>query len=75
MVIMTELFPFFRYSRSISLSRLSLRCVSSMASPRFIPSRLDAVENIGSEQYWLGGFHPMSIGDVFADAIQNRTQI
>ncbi|KAK0228692.1 kinase-like domain-containing protein [Armillaria fumosa] len=33
--------------------------------PKFIPSRLDEVEDV--EEYRPGGFHPMSIGDVFAD--------
>ncbi|KAG5723265.1 Protein kinase dsk1 [Termitomyces sp. T112] len=31
--------------------------------PRFIPPRLDVIENI--EEYYPGGYHPISIGDVF----------
>ncbi|KAG7090643.1 hypothetical protein E1B28_009744 [Marasmius oreades] len=34
-----------------------------MTAPRFIPSRLDEIENI--EDYEPGGYHPISIGDTF----------
>ncbi|EGN96975.1 hypothetical protein SERLA73DRAFT_154350 [Serpula lacrymans var. lacrymans S7.3] len=34
-----------------------------MVSPRFIPSRLDGIEDV--EDYQPGGFHPISIGDDF----------
>lgn len=39
--------------------------MSEQSEPqKFIPSRLDEVEDV--EEYRPGGFHPMSIGDVFA---------
>ena len=34
-----------------------------MMAPRFIPSRLDVIENI--EDYQPGGYHPISVGDTF----------
>ena len=40
-----------------------LRRTSVMMAPRFIPSRLDAIENI--EDYQPGGYHPISVGDTF----------
>ncbi|KAK0483777.1 kinase-like domain-containing protein [Armillaria novae-zelandiae] len=40
-------------------------CWENRQSQSFIPSRLDEVEDV--EEYRPGGFHPMSIGDVFAD--------
>lgn len=42
---------------------LALRRASTVAAPRFIPSRLDNVYNV--ENYGPGGYHPISIGDVF----------
>lgn len=45
------------------LLTLMLRRASTMAAPRFIPSRLDYIENV--ENYQPGGYHPISIGDVF----------
>lgn len=45
----------------------SLHCASTTMparSRRFVPSRFDDVEDI--ESYCLGGFHPISIGDCFA---------
>ena len=41
----------------------ALRRTSTVAAPRFIPSQLDNVEN--AENYQPGGYHPISIGDVF----------
>jgi serine/threonine-protein kinase SRPK3 len=40
-----------------------LRRSSTMTAPRFIPSRLDNIEDI--ERYHSGGYHPISIGDAF----------
>jgi serine/threonine-protein kinase SRPK3 len=40
-----------------------LRHVSSMTARAFIPSRLDGIEDV--EEYRPGGYHPISIGDVF----------
>ena len=40
-----------------------LRQASTMAAPRFIPSRLYNIEEI--EDYQPGGYHPISIGDTF----------
>jgi serine/threonine-protein kinase SRPK3 len=40
-----------------------LRRTSMMMAPRFIPSRLDAIEDI--EDYQPGGYHPISVGDAF----------
>lgn len=34
-----------------------------MATPRYIPSRLEGIEDI--EDYRPGGYHPISIGDIF----------
>ena len=45
------------------LLTLMLRRASTMAAPRFIPSRLDDIEDV--ENYQPGGYHPISIGDVF----------
>jgi serine/threonine protein kinase len=42
----------------------TLRHISTIYEPRFIPSRLDEIEWV--EEYRPGGFHPMSIGDEFA---------
>jgi serine/threonine-protein kinase SRPK3 len=36
---------------------------SMMMAPRFIPSRLDVIEDI--EDYQPGGYHPISVGDTF----------
>lgn len=40
-----------------------LRRASTMKASRFIPSRLDNIEDV--EDYQPGGYHPISIGDVF----------
>ena len=40
-----------------------LRRASTITATRFIPSRLDNIE--GVEGYQHGGYHPISIGDVF----------
>ena len=40
-----------------------LRRTSMMMARRFIPSRLDAIEDV--EDYQPGGYHPISIGDTF----------
>ena len=40
-----------------------LRRASTMVTPRFIPSRLYNIEEI--EDYQPGGYHPISIGDIF----------
>jgi serine/threonine-protein kinase SRPK3 len=40
-----------------------LRRASTMTAPRFIPSRLDSIEDVEGCQ--PGGFHPISIGDTF----------
>ncbi|KAF5383682.1 hypothetical protein D9615_003640 [Tricholomella constricta] len=58
-----------RVSTSYSLSTLRLglgstSSLSSMPPSRFRPSRLDNVEYV--EGYRPGGFHPVAIGDVFA---------
>lgn len=39
------------------------RCIPVTTTPRFIPSCLDAVEDI--EDYQPGGYHPISLGDTF----------
>ncbi|KAJ3558788.1 hypothetical protein NP233_g11430 [Leucocoprinus birnbaumii] len=44
---------------SIPISRRT----STIATPRFIPSRLDLIEDI--EDYQHGGYHPISLGDTF----------
>ena len=44
-------------------STLMLPRASTMAAPRFIPSRLCNIEDI--EDYRPGGYHPISIGDTF----------
>src|ERR1700733_10118486 len=40
-----------------------LRRTPTTIPPRFIPSRLDEIEDI--EDYHPGGYHPISIGDTF----------
>lgn len=40
-----------------------LRWASTKAAPRYIPPRLDNIEDI--EDYQPGGYHPISIGDTF----------
>lgn len=40
-----------------------LRRTPTTMPPRFIPSRLDEIEDI--EDYHPGGYHPISIGDTF----------
>ncbi|KAF5331164.1 hypothetical protein D9619_005977 [Psilocybe cf. subviscida] len=52
-----------RCASSGSLRESGLRQASTMVSRRFIPSRLDGVENV--QDYQPGGFHPISIGDAF----------
>src|ERR1700761_3690364 len=44
--------------------RATLRYMSTMYEPRFIPPGLDGLEWV--EEYRPGGFHPISIGDEFA---------
>ena len=47
-----------------SLTR-TLHVASTTTIPRrFLPSRLEGIEDV--EDYQLGGFHPVSIGDCFA---------
>jgi serine/threonine protein kinase len=52
--------------RSIHSFRVALpRCASTRAIRQFIPSQLYNVENV--EEYRPGGYHPIVIGDLFAD--------
>ncbi|KXN81007.1 Serine/threonine-protein kinase SRPK [Leucoagaricus sp. SymC.cos] len=40
-----------------------LRRTFTLVAPRFIPSRLDEIEDV--EDYQPGGYHPISVGDTF----------
>ena len=54
----------FRFrTRHIRINSPVLYHTSVMMPSRFMPSRLDVVENV--EEYHPGGYHPISIGDVF----------
>lgn len=54
------------FSRQLRTSlQLVLRSVSTTSQPRYYPSRLGDVEDL--ELYRPGGFHPVSIGDIFAN--------
>ena len=51
------------YSPTHFFTPILRRSTSMMMAPRFIPSRLDVIEDI--EDYQPGGYHPISIGDTF----------
>lgn len=53
-----------RFLLHVSSKPVFSRLLSIVPQRRYVPSRLDNIENV--EEYRPGGFHPISVGDVLA---------